>query len=488
MTSDRIPEHKELEADIVVVGGGGAGLAAATAAAEKGASVIVLEMRGSTGGSSALAGGPFACESPAQRRQRIIAHKDDIFKKAMSWAHWKIDPLIVRAFVDKSGDTIEWLEEKGLYFTCMKHGLMDNPMTWHVAKGEGAELMKALAKECKKLGITVLTHTPGKEIITGPDGSITGVLAEGKEGRIKIKTRNVIISSGGFAGNKELLNKYCPNYRDNMLLRGVPNLGDGLVMATKVGAATEGLGMLLSGAIGFHRSATLYTGTEPQPIQILSIFHRCSLVWVNKNGKRFIDESIADVSTSFESINAIYRQPDGLFYGLLDTKMIQTIAEEELTSIKLPGLEVRLQKKVKSGTNDVFKKADTWNEIAEWMGADPKVLNTTIDDYNKACDVGHDKIFVKDREYLLPLRTAPYYAIRCAPEVMNTVGGIKINENMEVLDEQANPIPGLYAAGVDTGGWMADTYCALCPGTAFGYALNSGRIAGENAASQTLTQ
>ena len=81
----------------------------------------------------------------------------------------------------------------------------------------------------------------------------------------------------------------------------------------------------------------------------------------------------------------------------------------------------------------------------------------------------------------LPLRTPPYYAFKCMCRIMNTMGGIKINEKMEVLSQNEKPIPGLYAAGVDTGGWTSDTYCTAEPGTAFGFALNSGRIAGESA-------
>jgi fumarate reductase flavoprotein subunit len=119
--------------------------------------------------------------------------------------------------------------------------------------------------------------------------------------------------------------------------------------------------------------------------------------------------------------------------------------------------------------------------MATWIGADRQVLEVTINEYNAACDQGHDRIFVKDRRYLVPLRTAPYYAIQCHGNLMNTIGGIKINEHMEVLGKQGHPIPGPYAAGVGTGGWESETYCAILSGSAFGFAVNSGRIAGENA-------
>ena len=115
MISHGIGKTENLKTELVVIGGGGAGLAAAVAAAEKGASkVIVLEKRDAPGGNTAMAMGPFAAESPAQKRTAIEFQPGCIFKIAMNWAHWKTNPRIVRAFIDKSGDTIRWLEDKGI--------------------------------------------------------------------------------------------------------------------------------------------------------------------------------------------------------------------------------------------------------------------------------------------------------------------------------------------------------------------------------------
>ena len=146
----------------------------------------------------------------------------------------------------------------------------------------------------------------------------------------------------------------------------------------------------------------------------------------------------------------------------------------------IPGFEKELRKRAEED-GAAIKISDSWDEIANWIGADPKVLKATIDEYNSFCDQGYDEIFAKERRYLLPLRSAPYYALRGMPVFLDTLGGIRINENMEVLDNQDNPIPGLYAAGVTTSGWESETYCGDLSGSAFGFAINSGRIAGENA-------
>ncbi len=96
----------------MIVGAGGAGLTAAVTAAEKGVDVTVIEKRHNPGGTSAMAGGLFAAESHTQKRLRVDVPKDEIFKMHVEYAHWKINPRIVRAFIDKSADTIQWLEDK----------------------------------------------------------------------------------------------------------------------------------------------------------------------------------------------------------------------------------------------------------------------------------------------------------------------------------------------------------------------------------------
>ena len=122
------------------------------------------------------------------------------------------------------------------------------------------------------------------------------------------------------------------------------------------------------------------------------------------------------------------------------------------------------------------------NEIAEWMGTDPTTLKETVRSYNTACDNGYDPVYNKDRRYLQSLRNPPYYVFKCGTVYLTTTGGIRTNGNLEVLDNRDNAIPGLFASGNDTGGYEGSTYCVLLPGSTFGYAVNSGRIAGENAA------
>lgn len=490
MGSRDIAEARRLQAEMVVIGGGPAGLAAAVSAAEKGVSVILLEKRGATGGNGVRSVGTFATDSPVQHRANIIATADEFFRKTMSWAHWRVNPRIVRAFMDRSGDSIRWLEEKGLRFQCIPLYPGQNPLVWHSAEGRGAEVMRVLADECKRLGVEVLLNTPAKKILTGKKGEVTGVLAEGKGEEIEIATQCVFIATGGFGGNRELLKKYGCYYNENMDCIGLPHMGDGLMMALEIGAATEGLGHLQLGGPTVPDHIMLNLGSEPDilPMPLMAVDLQPYMVWVNKKGMRFIGEDVG--FNHYESSNAVSMQPENTSYSLFDAGIIQKMNEEGLLiavgryreryrSPLPPGLERELR--IQARTGDRVKIFDSWDEMADWIGADREVLKMTIDEYNTACDRGYDPIFVKDRRYLVPLRTPPYFGIRCKADYLGTIGGIKVNELMEVLDKQDNPIPGLYAGGVDAGGWSPDTYCAELTGATTAFGFFSARTAVENA-------
>lgn len=478
---------EEVRADIVVIGGGGAGLAAAVAAAENGANnILILEARRNPGGNAVFPVGIFAAESMLQKYLHIDAERDELFRKALDYAHWKNNPRLLRVLVDKSGDTIRWLEEKGVKFVRILP-LYPNqvPTTFHVASGPGttgAAVIKALINNCKDLGVQILCQTEAKRILTSEEGKVTGVLAGTEDKELRIIAKSVIIATGGFAGNKELLKIYLPSYdEEEMHHSGIPHKGDGVRMATEIGAAMEGMVTL-----------EMEGPYCPWSSYLASIVRRPNTIWVNKMGERFTDETIAFLFP--EAANSIYRQPGKISYTLFDEKIKQAIIEEGLGDGEelilkdgswSAGVDKDLQLQIDKGR---VKISDSWNEIGRWIGAAPEVLKNTIDEYNSFCDRGYDGIFAKNRRYLVPLRTPPYYAIQGCLNLLTTHGGIKINHHMEVLNHQDKPICGLYAAGVETGGTDSDTYNVILTGHSFGFTINSGRIAGENAARCLVTE
>jgi len=498
---------QDLKTDLVILGGGGAGLAAAIAAAESGCkSILVLEKAGSAAGSTAMAHDIFGAESPVQKRQGVDAPKDMLFKIAMEWAHWtKINPRIVRAFIDKSGDTIGWLEQKGLRFELIQYFPNQVPLVRHSVIGHGNALMKTLRDNCRDLGVTILTRTPGKRLLRDGNGRISGVLAESNEGEFSIHARSVIVATGGYGNNKDMLKKHCPYYHDTITYDGPPsNTGDGIKMADEIGVALAGMGAMnlhgpfLKPKSDVHALKMDAAGDDGSPIKITLWFlaWEPEMLWVNKRGKRFVDEGYQLAFFAFG--NAVALQPDGIAYTLFDSRTLQIIEKEGLirpgaasranwlpvsAATPLPGLEREVRKQADKGD---LKMSDSWNEIAGWMEADPGVLKDTIDEYNAACEDRRDPLFAKDRKYLLPLRVPPFYAIKGHIGLCDAYGGIKINEKMEALDAGDNPIPGLYAAGSTTGCWESEAYCYRLTGHLVGFALNSGRIAGENAARYLL--
>ncbi|MGD9158545.1 MAG: FAD-binding protein [Desulfobacteraceae bacterium] len=464
----------KLVADVVIIGSG-AGLCGAIAAAEKGANVIVLERLKKTGGNASLAAGILAAESPVQKRLKIDATKKFLFKASMDYAKWMINPRIVKAFIDKSGETIQWLEKIGVIFEDIPFCYPNQfPRIFHVVSGHGHKLIYTLQKRCEELGVKILCETAADKISIDSNGKVTGVTAKHKEKSISIEANAVLIATRGYSGNKQLMKKYYPYYSDTLQLYGKPYQGDGLRMAIEAGAAKEGLGAVI--AMG-----PLFEGSNYVHVAAME----CNTVWLNKNGERFINEDIIPSASS----NALNMQPDRISFTLFASKIkegfindgtIKAVEPQRYPAgTRMTDLDNKLKKEEEKGT---VKISRSLKEIAKWIGTDLKTLKNTITEYNKYCKSGQDEDFYKDRRFLQPLKTPPFYALRCTQAHHGTIGGIKINHHMEVINSSDKRIPGLYASGNDAGGWVAGSYPHHLTGTALSFALNSARIAGENAA------
>lgn len=472
-----------IETDVVVAGGGGAGLAAAATAAEKGARVVLLEKLRNFGGNSAMANAIFGVETLPQIRDKIDARADDMFKNHMRFSNWTVDAKLVRTLVNKSTETIHWLENLGLDFYLLAMWPNQVPRVSHIPNGKvgsgGTQILKAMSEHAIKNGAEILFETVAKEIIMDENGRAAGMIAERKDGSlIEVRAKNVIIATGGYGGNKEMLKKYCPYYNENIALLGAVNTGDGLTMANKIGAANEGLGTIHSEAAGYvPHGGDLLMAVVQEPYVMM----------VNKLGDRFLDEAYTTVWNVFEASQAVIRQPESACYAIIDSEMRKTLEEGSFIhgwrhyrfGTKCPDLDPILQKTQKKGSVLV---SDSWDEIAQWIGARPERLKQTVENYNRMCENRLDDELAKESRYMWPLMKPPYYVILNYPVMLSTIGGIKINPRSEVVDEREEPIPGVFAAGIDTGGWANEHYNSHLAGHAFGFSIYTGRIAGENAA------
>ncbi len=481
--------EKNMETDFAIVGGGTAGLAAAVQAIQGGAKVIVLEKQAKVGGTGNFCEGVFAAESKIQKRIGINVTKDYAFKLIMEYSHWKANGALAKAFVDKSAETIDWMDDLGIKIEYVGVGGHGGPLTWHVI-APGPDYPKKNPRDfhCERMinvfnkfvldnGGQILLQTPGTDLIT-ENGKVVGVTAKDKSGEaIKIKSKAVIIATGGFANNKEMMKKYVTDYPDVIPVGNIGKDGDGIRMSEKTGAALEGMATVQAyrpGLAGFH-PADQMIALAVQPY-----------FWVTPRGERYTDES--NIVFWPYSGNAITRI-GGTAYSIYDdaTRKLAVekgiempLGEWVLQGTKLTKWEELFNKELGRKRGNVFK-ADTIEDLARQLGMDPAVLKGSVDKMNVSAATREDSEFNKATKFLRPVATAPFYATKLLPRHLGTLGGVKISAKTEAVNAKGEPIPGLYAVGTDAGGMYGDSYDLLLGGGTAGFAVNSGRIAAENA-------
>lgn len=467
-------ETIDLKADVAVVGAGGAGLAAALTLAEGGAKVIVFEKMPFVGGSTNFAEGIFAVESRFQRSLQIGRDREEAFKDHMEFTHWRANPRLVKVFIDKSAETIEWLLERGVKIENPRNIYPDSERTWHVIPGFGKDLVQALYKRLKdNENAEIYLQTPGKELKMAK-GRVAGIVAENRKGDvIQANTKAVIIATGGFANDKEMLKKYLGSTTNLKPIGNVGKTGDGIKMAWAVGAASDGLDCIELAVPCLKKGKQKFTAVLKQPF-----------LWINLDGERFFDESCLE----FAYIgNAILRQREQTIFAIFDENMKKHMMEKGIeipvgiykpTGTKLKDLDTQIEEGIKNG--EVFV-ADSIKGLAKKMGVPEKRFLATVEQYNKFCRQNIDEDYYKHHKYLHPIEKQKFYAYRGVLSFVGTLGGIKINHKTEVINDNWEVIPGLYAGGMDAGGLYGDTYAIVNTGGSLGFAINSGRIAGETA-------
>ncbi len=483
-------EHNfDAEYDLVVVGGGAAGKSAAYTAAQGGLSVCILEkMPTALEGSSVYAEGTAAFESseqkerqfptdPATGEPKTYPTKQDAFERYLNYSHFRANPEVARLMADNAWETIDIYKSLGIEYTDVTIYAYNQELelySFHRPEGLGLKCQEVLLKAVLNAGVDLFTSTPAKHLIVD-DGRVVGVLAEDSDGNeMRVGAKAVVLAAGGFGNNPDLVAKYSWFPRTaHAMGHAVPtqNTGEGLAMALEAGADTESLGTLMIIAVNRGKTLTSHTsGAGSQPV-----------LWINKTGKRFANENVA---MSFADCgNTMAKQPDATVYSIIDSDTVRHLMEEGsdiglgdfiVYQQKLTGLQNELDQDVADGIAWTGNSAE---ELATAIGLDPQVVADTVARYNEACDQGYDAEFFKPAEFLRPVRTAPFYAINMTGSVLVSCGGIRVNGNLQVVDREYRPIPGLYAAGMEASGLYGDTYNLDVPGTANGFAHTSGRMA-----------
>lgn len=461
----KIPAEKDgaeaalYNVDVVVVGAGAAGLSAAITAQEAGANVLLLEKGGVSGGSTVRSGGKIlAAGTPWQEKQGFTDTPEMMYDYLMSFDRDGImSEELVGTFCENSAENLQWLEDRGVKVQDVEY--IHSALTpWRVhntmggggqTSGHGGQITAPLTNLYEEKGGKTIYNCRAEELITDESGAVVGVKATMSDGTpVTVNAKGVILATGGYAKNEEMLDKY-EDFLPNNLYGSVPNTctGDGLTMAMAVGAKNfdaPGLQMV-------YVSYDCYCGINEE-----------SGLIVSEDGQRVVDEY------TYQS------------------HVAQALADADSTcgyyiAAKKDGAAVEPYPTIQMGvTLEHVPHASTIGELAGMIGVDASALESTVARYNELCAKGVDEDFGKPAQYMIPVEGDEYYAFRMTPGTSVTFGGLEIDVSGRVLDTENKPIDGLYAAGEVAFTGLFDAEYPCC-GMAIGSAVYYGRAAAKTA-------
>lgn len=444
----------EKQYDVIIVGAGGAGLSAAVMAAREGASVAVLEKMSEPGGNTVRATAMYNCvDDKLQHPLGIYDSEEDFYNETYNGGYQKAKPELVRILTSQADEGKLFLEELGLQFD----SVIDNCLGGKIARGHyslahnGTDYVQVLWQACNDLGVDFYLNTKANELIMAQD-SVIGVEAYRKGETIEFYANNgVVLASGGFGQNVEMRMYYNRNLTGELLCSNAPGAtGDGIIMASKIGAS-----LINMEYIELYPMGDSYDGGLRNSIP--NVINKGILV--NQQGQRFVREDGArDVLSQ-----AILDQKGSYAYSIVDDDF-EIFADDRsyLQGLVLMGY---------------VEKANSIDELAHLIDVDADILINTIDQYNQSVALQSDCL---GRETLInAIDKPPFYANMKKPTIHHTLGGIEINEMAQVLNQDKQPINGLFAAGEVTGGIHGANRLG---GNSFPDMIVFGRIAGKNAA------
>ena len=493
----------EREADLVVVGSG-CGLVSAVYAAQQGKKVILLEKSNKIGGNTDYAHGYMPQYSKWHASMGFADEREGAVEHFYQMGEGQIEKELVHAAVYGASDFFDWLcglcditETYDLHAASendfhgpmfgnsvveFKERYLKNLNCRDDAIGPGwggthviETMMDTIEKE--NLDVTILMGTAAEHILLDEKGAVKGLMAADEGGQVKISCKALMLACGGYGKNDELLKKYChvdffsstvPMHRFS-----VPgDTGDAIAMMAELGEEPDPDRMFVS-----------IWGPRHHPFNnsIADYAQEGEFPEINLNGKRWYDESEA----LFHGIDKIYQQPEHMSYTILPYQQVKEVAERFMNT---PAMANRA-KYFATWEEDLdheatldtpVKKADTLYELAEKMGVDPEVFVAEMTRYSHFCETGVDEDFHKDPQFLkpFPLEEGPYYAVigLCFSEA--AMGGVKVNDQCEVVRADGSIIPGLYAGGDCTSAMHRKG--KLAPISELTWAVASNYIAGGN--------
>lgn len=454
------------EADVIIVGAGGAGLTAAVTAAEEGANVIVLEKSGVVGGNSLmtmnginavdssiqLANDEYVAEAPEGGFKDLTLSMNESALADYPEAE-TTDEAMLDTYVANSGELIDWLVDKGMEFeVAFAEDPRNSTVNYWLLMGGGnfetaPKVINLLNEELKALSnVHLYLNTEVTSITTDEEGVVTGVVATTPDGEKDFSASSVVLCTGGFNANKAMIAKERPDLVNTVIGVRAPTTGDGLVMAEELGAATINLDVM-------NTFPNFMVDYGMVMAEMLPGGETIDCIYVDQDAKRFTAEG-------FMVANAL----------LANEKSFVVFDES--------GMNDALQAALHAG---VVQQADSIEELAEQLGIGGEALAATVEAFNEDMADGVDDEFGRQNGSVDPLE-APFYGYQFGVGTHYDLGGLVTNPSTQVLNEEGEIIPGLYAADEVVGSYQG-TF--RVDGSGIGESLVFGRVAGKKVAQAT---
>lgn len=411
--------------DVIIVGAGGAGMTAALEAKAKGMNPVIFEKMETAGGNTnKSSSGMNASESKFQKEQGITDSNDKFYDETLKGGKGTNDKELLRYFVDHSAAAIDWLDSIGIRLDNLTiTGGMSVKRTHRPTDGSavGGYLVKGLVENVHKNNIPLFVNADVKEI-EQKDGKVTGVkVVFDKKDEKVISANAVIVASGGYGANFDMMTKYRPDLKGYVTTNQPGSTGDGITMIEKVGGTTVDMDQ-----IQVHP-----TVNQAKSYLIGEAVRGEGGILVYGDAKRFHNE----MDTRDNVTAAINALPKKYAWIVIDS-----------------GVKDRVKAIAQYQKMGLIVEGKTIEELAKKMGVPAKQLNYTVKAWNIAVKQKNDWKFGRSTGMDHDLSQGPFYATKIAPGIHYTMGGVKINTNTEVLTKEGKAIPGLYAAGEVTGG------------------------------------
>ena len=423
-SEEMVKEDKDIEADVVVVGGGIAGLSAAITAVDNGAKVLLIDKMPILGGTTLVAGGGVAAVGSELYKGKgaddTIAGALEYWKKAMAYGGAESpypDYERLEDVLAETGKSIDFLSENGVAFGDMP-GQMEG-YAFAFATGGGSALIASLEASARAKGIEIMTECKATELVV-EDGVVIGVKAETADANLTIIAGSVVLCTGGFSQNPEMVAQLSPEIVNVVPTSAISHTGDGIRMALDAGAGTFEEFFSAIAAVGLKQSFKA-------SVENASALRTGPQLGVNALGERFASEVAAGYSA------LTYLMIDD---GNFPFRYIFDSADEAKIAALDAGVEL----------GEVVK-AETIEELAAAMNVPADTLKATFENYNAMCAAGEDKDFGKAAENMIALEKAPFYAVTFYPETFGSTGGVLTDNQGRVTKQDGTVIPGLYAAG-----------------------------------------